>query len=141
MVQRRDDPSKYHVMTMRWPHDIWIHVRHYATQHRVNATHAAAHLVARGLEFERATNRYTLPVPEVGCAYARTYQSPTPCGGPVEHVVVYRGPSGREQGRTMVCHDHQTEALNRPKVTGARMLADLERLPDLDDEEAQEKPA
>lgn len=131
---RRENTTAYHVMTMRWPLDIWDNIKYYATQHRISATFAAAHLIGRGLEYERTIGRYTLPVPEVGCTYARIYPDVrTPCGGPVDHVVIYRGPSGREKTRVTVCHTHQSEAVDRPRIMGARMLADLESLPDLDE--------
>lgn len=129
----RREADKYHVMTMRWPLDIWTNVKHYADQHRTSVMFAATHLIGRGLEYERTVGRYTIPTPEIGCRYAQYDDVRTPCGGPVDHVVIYRGPSGREKERVTVCDTHRAEAMNRPRMMGARMLAELEPLPDLDE--------
>ena len=115
-------------MTMRWPPHIYTHINRYAGQHSMSFHSAALKLVMAGLEHQRAAGRYE-PPPTIGCTYTNRYPSAIPCHGPVEHVVVYRSPSGREHERNTVCEAHQDEAMQRPAATGANIIAELRPLP------------
>jgi hypothetical protein len=125
-IPANSDPIK---MTVRWPPHLHTQIKNYANQHNISYSFAVIRLTTHGLEHQRAAGHYNPPA-TIGCTYTTNYPSSIPCAGPITHLVIYRGPSGRQLEQNTTCEAHQDEALRRPAATRSRMIAELVPLPD-----------